>query len=536
MCNKLSDNTGWTRIQYNSSWIGPLIESKLPGNKMILDGEIKIATEKCCPIIFLAHHTMGLPLEDGCLDLPLKHLNNFPPFIDTRIILLDWKIIRADKYITCKLHEDKNYTCHFYGMQDTMAMSGIGKVYIFYPCEQRKPLDIPIDLRLKAQNISNDDVHCSLLNTNSTCMKYYNYSALPNMFGLYRRRENYQFIAAFRNVFIATNCHKHAEEFLCYAFLPECTGHHRILPCKSTCREVFGACWQKVAWHDGPYKQILEYFSIYESLEVLLEVLSTLFCNELPYADDCFETEPVTCPVPASIEHGSHNSTAASHPGHSIIRYPVHSSVDYQCNSGYKLNGNGTVHCEYSGNWSSSPKCITRTNDKDLIIICSVLGAIIVLIVVIGFICWKYRKKISAILYVKYGIKFIQEKEENRTYDAFIAYSQEDIGFVKHNLLVPLEKIPYKICIPERDFESRDYKSQNIIKSVQESRRTIIVLSQNFIDSGWCQFEFAQSHLKLLEDESFKLLLIVTEEPRLLHRVPKVIDNYIKTRTYLRYI
>ncbi len=58
-------------------------------------------------------------------------------------------------------------------------------------------------------------------------------------------------------------------------------------------------------------------------------------------------------------------------------------------------------------------------------------------------------------------------------------------------------------------------------------------MSQNFINSGWCQFEFAQSHLKLLEDESFQLLLIAIEDPKLLKNMPRVIENYMKTRTYL---
>ncbi len=148
-------------------------------------------------------------------------------------------------------------------------------------------------------------------------------------------------------------------------------------------------------------------------------------------------------------------------------------------------------------------------------------------------IVWYFRYELLAILYVKYGIKLSKDKEEEREYDVFIAYSQDDFKFVKNKLLDPLERSAFKTCIPERDFEPGDFKSQNIIKGVQASRRTIIVLSQNFINSGWCQFKFAQSHLKMLDDESFKLLLIATEEPKMLENVPKVINNYIKSRTYL---
>ncbi len=134
---------------------------------------------------------------------------------------------------------------------------------------------------------------------------------------------------------------------------------------------------------------------------------------------------------------------------------------------------------------------------------------------------------------MKYGIKFIREKEQQRIYDAYIAYSQHDFDFVKDRLLTPLEKVPFKICIPERDFGPGDFKSQNIIKGVKASKRTIIVLSQSFIKSGWCQFEFAQAHLKMLEDESFKLLLITIEDPKMLQNAPKLIRKCMNSRTYL---
>ncbi len=141
----------------------------------------------------------------------------------------------------------------------------------------------------------------------------------------------------------------------------------------------------------------------------------------------------------------------------------------------------------------------------------------------------------TAILYVKLGLRFIKKEAELKTYDAFILYSPEDIQFVKHDLLDPLENMdpPFHTCIPERDFDVGGFKHPPIIRSIQESNLTIGVLSQHFINNHMCQFAFAQAHMHQLETLSYKVLLIALEDPKTLENAPELINSYIKARTYL---
>ncbi len=471
----LNHNERWTRIQHNNSWVEPLIESTQLGNELCVIGQIKIPIVKCCPIIFLTHQTTGLPLETGCLDVPLRHLKNFIPYVYSVLYQLDWRRTYPDDEIICNRDNEGNYICDFgLGIDRTMPTSGIGKLYIFYPCEERKSIDVFIDLEfqienktllMKSQGFSN----CLPLDPDSWCTKYYNstYIAWPNLFGLLDNMDNIdQKLKLLLNLFMAANCHKHAEELLCLAFFPRCIGEKRLLPCRSSCIEVFATCIHKIDFHGDLHAFFFKQLPIYESWIVYAELASKVWCSELPETDidDCYKTEPITCEQPALVEHGTHNSDQSTHHFNSSkALYPVQTTLEYECNSGYKLDGNGTISCEYFGNWSHVPKCIIETDDNELIILSSIFGTLIILVVVVGFICWKYRREISALLYAKFGIKFIREKEENRRYDALIAYSQEDFNFVKQNLIDPLEKRNFKICIPERDFEPRDYKSQNVI-------------------------------------------------------------------------
>ncbi len=105
------------------------------------------------------------------------------------------------------------------------------------------------------------------------------------------------------------------------------------------------------------------------------------------------------------------------------------------------------------------------------------LIVLIVIVSMIAMIC--YRQEIAIILSAKYGFRVRKFKEEERDFDAFIAYSVEDIAFVKNELLNRLETLadpPFNVCIHHRDFVIGDWIANNIIKAVTDSKRTIIVL------------------------------------------------------------
>ncbi len=250
------------------------------------------------------------------------------------------------------------------------------------------------------------------------------------------------------------------------------------------------------------------------------------FCGRLPENNSCFAKD-INCGRPQEIRNGKHDFTSENS--------DITSQAVYFCDDNFSLEGNVTVVCQYSGKWSPPPECMKIISNKVILIICVICCSSFILIILLIFFVHKYRKDITALLYFRWGIVLHKQKEDERKYDAFIAYSQEDIDFVRHSLLEPLQEMKpgFQICVRDRDFDSGDWKSQNIIKYVQQSRRTIIVLSQNFINSQWCQFEFAQAHLRLLEDQSFKLLVIALENPTTLLGVPELIQHYIQARTYL---
>jgi formylglycine-generating enzyme required for sulfatase activity len=74
-------------------------------------------------------------------------------------------------------------------------------------------------------------------------------------------------------------------------------------------------------------------------------------------------------------------------------------------------------------------------------------------------------------------------------YDAFISYSHHDKDWVQGWLLPRLEQAGLRICIDFRDFEPGLPSLVNMENAVERSRKTLIVLTPDWVASEWTTFE-----------------------------------------------
>ena len=68
---------------------------------------------------------------------------------------------------------------------------------------------------------------------------------------------------------------------------------------------------------------------------------------------------------------------------------------------------------------------------------------------------------------------------------------------------------------------------ENIIRAVDKSSRTVIILSKNYIKSEYCEAEFDAAHIKK------RLIVVVYGELPPKSELPAVVGDYIRTNTYL---
>ena len=107
--------------------------------------------------------------------------------------------------------------------------------------------------------------------------------------------------------------------------------------------------------------------------------------------------------------------------------------------------------------------------------------------------------------------------ETKYIYDGFVSCDRRDAIWVKRNLLPKLEtkETGIKFCVAQRDFLVGATIIDNIVHSINKSRKVIFIVSKHFIKSGWCQEELLISHNESLSRG--KNILICIFMPDIIH-------------------
>ena len=191
--------------------------------------------------------------------------------------------------------------------------------------------------------------------------------------------------------------------------------------------------------------------------------------------------------------------------------------------------------------WSVSLEdfCVASLPRSIVILIISLI--VMMVCMALGCFLFCQREIVVIWLYAQpIGRKFFSEDliDKEKPYDAFISYSQADSEFVETSLLPGLEQPEnpgdkFKCLIHTRDWNVGEMIPDQIIHSVESSRRTIIVLSRSYIDSMWTKLEFRAAHKQALQDRTRRVILILIESLPDLSSLDDDLQRYIKTNTYL---
>nr|CAD7405725.1 unnamed protein product [Timema cristinae] len=137
------------------------------------------------------------------------------------------------------------------------------------------------------------------------------------------------------------------------------------------------------------------------------------------------------------------------------------------------------------------------------------------------FCAFYYRRELRVWVYSRCGLRmcykttaFEEEQDRDRLFDAYVSYSVKDDGFVNQVLAPGLEQSDpaYRLCLHYRDFNVSAYVADTIVEAVESSRRTVVVLSKNFLHSEWCRFEFKSALHEVLKDRRRRLIIVVLGE------------------------
>lgn len=136
-------------------------------------------------------------------------------------------------------------------------------------------------------------------------------------------------------------------------------------------------------------------------------------------------------------------------------------------------------------------------------------------------------------------------------YDAFVSYSERDASWVENFLVPELERPsgsskdpmkspqPLTLCLHKRDFVPGHWILDNIMSAIEQSRRTIFVLSENFVQSDWCRYELDFSHFWLFDGKAGEeAAILILLEPLSKDDIPKrfcKLRKLMSSTTYLEW-
>ncbi|NWY23076.1 TLR21 protein, partial [Aphelocoma coerulescens] len=172
-------------------------------------------------------------------------------------------------------------------------------------------------------------------------------------------------------------------------------------------------------------------------------------------------------------------------------------------------------------------------------LICVLVFLVILLLVAVGY-------KYHVVWYMRMTWAWLQAKRKPKRappkdvcYDAFVSYSENDSDWVENTMVQELEQAcpPFRLCLHKRDFVPGKWIVDNIIDSIEKSRKTLFVLSEHFVQSEWCKYELDFSHFRLFDENNDAAILILLE-PIQSKAIPKrfcKLRKIMNTKTYLEW-
>ncbi|KAL8622952.1 hypothetical protein ACOMHN_027073 [Nucella lapillus] len=165
-------------------------------------------------------------------------------------------------------------------------------------------------------------------------------------------------------------------------------------------------------------------------------------------------------------------------------------------------------------------------------------SSVTILILMLGSLLFRYRWHLRLLMYEvfrgKDDARRVRLLANNFDFDVFLSYASEDLPWVRQQLMPKLEEeLGLRLCVHERDFMVGLHVVDNIVQCVDGSKKILMVFSQHFVRSQWCQFELALclSHVMDYDDA----LIVVCVDDVTSRQMTSAMTAVLKTTTYVQW-
>ncbi|CAK1594791.1 unnamed protein product [Parnassius mnemosyne] len=192
----------------------------------------------------------------------------------------------------------------------------------------------------------------------------------------------------------------------------------------------------------------------------------------------------------------------------------------------------GDVTCS-SGETLRSVATETLCEARDAAVLGVSFAILVVVVVIIVVLLRRYRTECLLCAH-RCGCCPPDDDDDDKEYDAFISFAHKDLKFAEE-MVTKLEASPHslRICVHYRDWPLGDWIPAQISRSVERSRRTVVILSKHFLSSVWGLLEFREAHLRALSEGHARVVIVLLDDVMSDERLNDELRAYLSTNTYL---
>ncbi|CAH0399879.1 unnamed protein product [Chilo suppressalis] len=206
-----------------------------------------------------------------------------------------------------------------------------------------------------------------------------------------------------------------------------------------------------------------------------------------------------------------------------------------------ELNLNGTICSDYYAGDSVIDNMLVSNYMP--MMVTTLTGFMLIMLVIL--VIFLFRDTIRIWLYTSCGIRLFPftgaYDDTDKLYDAYVCYSPKDDDFVIQTLAAELENgsPSYHLCLHYRDIPQHGVNYMQctlpLPEAAEASKRIIIILTRNFVETEWSRFEFRQALHEILKSRIYSLVII--EESSVLPEAESDPDlrPYLKTSSRIRW-
>ena len=167
-----------------------------------------------------------------------------------------------------------------------------------------------------------------------------------------------------------------------------------------------------------------------------------------------------------------------------------------------------------------------------------VVVSILILSMTLTSSLFRFRWHLRLLLYETFrghgDLRRRRLQTERFDYDVFVSYAGNDLPFVRQHLLPELEgRLGLRLCVHERDFTPGNNIVDNIVECVESSKKIMMIFSDSFVRSQWCQFELALCMRYVMDHDD--ALVIVCLNGVASRDMTGAMMAVLKTTTYIRW-